>query len=367
MFKGWFKEMYFRELHTIFTEAFVEILIATFFTLQQNTRSPFGESVSYILAVFSALVICVQLPFSFFMITCHDKEILQEDEHFDQAYGKLYENLNIDTKAQRLFYLFYMARRIAFFSIAYFGYQWPVVFQISALLALSNSTLIYYILLQPQQSSTDYRVETFNEFAVGVMTLLSMTQSDWVLDPETAYFYGWVLVGCFQLLILLNMILIIKQSFNSFKQLYFKYLHQRLQKLMPVSPKKQPNQSILKIKVDRYDLHKFLGENQTASVPRRRNRVRFEIDNVSVDSGFQQHPNESSPRQANYQNSSVNKSDQNQNNLTFGVPQTRRLPPKSPKKKTKKSKKFSKKTLKRLREQLDYVKQNMVIVEDLEL
>ena len=59
MFKGWFKEMYFRELHTIFTEAFVEILIATFFTLQQNTRSPFGESVSYILAVFSALVIGV--------------------------------------------------------------------------------------------------------------------------------------------------------------------------------------------------------------------------------------------------------------------------------------------------------------------
>ena len=239
--------MYFRELHTIFTEGFIEILIATFLTLRQNTISPLGETVSCTLAAFSALVISVQLSFSFFMIVCHDKETLQNDQHFIQAYGKLYDDLNIDTTPQRLFYFFYMIRRIGYISIGHFGHQWPPLFQIVALIALSNATLFYYILQQPMKSRTDYRVEIQNEFCVGIITMLTFTQSDWVHNPETAYFYGWVLVGCFQSLILLNMLLILKESFNSFKQLYLKYVYHRLTRLMPATPK--PNKSIIKIQI----------------------------------------------------------------------------------------------------------------------
>lgn len=80
--KDYRKQLFFKELHVIYTEGFVELLISTILTVNARQVHPLGETLSSLTAFFSLTVLCLQIPFSFFMILYHDKEILESDKHF---------------------------------------------------------------------------------------------------------------------------------------------------------------------------------------------------------------------------------------------------------------------------------------------
>ena len=83
------KKLFFSELHTIYFEGIMEIQIAIILTIKYGDVSPFGEFLSYLLAGFSFLVIYAQIPFSYLMLFCHKKSVMNEDERFASTYGVL--------------------------------------------------------------------------------------------------------------------------------------------------------------------------------------------------------------------------------------------------------------------------------------
>ena len=84
---SWFDSMFFNELHAVYKDGFMEIIIATFLTLKDGFKSQPGEIVSSSLAIFSLLVIFIIFPFSIFMIFIQKQKTLKTDENFKLDYG----------------------------------------------------------------------------------------------------------------------------------------------------------------------------------------------------------------------------------------------------------------------------------------
>ena len=176
--------MYFSELHALYIDGFMEIAYATLLTMQEGQKSPFGETISYIIAIFSIIVICIHFPYSYLLITTHSKEILLHDKEFKKTYGQLIDNIKVDTLMQRLFFVFYLLRRIVLIALAHYCKEMPLVFQISILLLISLLTSSYYLSSEPHIRSRDRKIEVANEFMIAIIIYTIMTQSEWVTIPE---------------------------------------------------------------------------------------------------------------------------------------------------------------------------------------
>ena len=127
------KSLFFTELHGIYIEGFMEIAISIILTLREDIRSPFGEYLAYLLAWFSLLVILVQLPFSYFMVFCHQKQVFDEDERFATTYSALVDGIRQDTTMQRIYYAILLLRRTLYLVITLLMPFLPTTFQIFAL------------------------------------------------------------------------------------------------------------------------------------------------------------------------------------------------------------------------------------------
>ena len=79
---------------------------------------PLGETISYVFAIFSVIVICVLFPYSFCRIFFADKLVLLADESFIRTYGMLYEDIKVAKKASRLFYMVFVIRRVIYLLLA---------------------------------------------------------------------------------------------------------------------------------------------------------------------------------------------------------------------------------------------------------
>ena len=72
--------MFFSELHAIYIEASLEIMIASYFTIVVGETSPLGEGLSFILAAFSAFVYLILLPIQFFIVWIHAMGLIEISE-----------------------------------------------------------------------------------------------------------------------------------------------------------------------------------------------------------------------------------------------------------------------------------------------
>ena len=72
--------MFFSELHAIYIEASLEIMIASYFTIVVGETSPLGDTLSFVLAVFSAFVFLILLPIQFFIIWIHAMGLIEIGE-----------------------------------------------------------------------------------------------------------------------------------------------------------------------------------------------------------------------------------------------------------------------------------------------
>ena len=130
----------------MYVEAFMEIAIASFFTVKFGLMyTPLGELISALIACFSILVIIFLLPINFYMITRSSKVVMQENEWFKNINGALYDGIRLDNTSQRLYYLHYLVRRVLYLFFA-FGVadSVPAIFQIYSLIFLSQASLLYF-------------------------------------------------------------------------------------------------------------------------------------------------------------------------------------------------------------------------------
>ena len=157
----------------------MEILIAIILTLRAGQFSPFGELLSFILVCFSLFVFCVQIPFSYFMLFCHKKQVIEEDEKFNLAYGVLVKGIKLDTVLQRLYFVISLIRRTVFLIVALYFPEQPLIYHLFCLYITSFAALLYYGYCTPLKSRFDRRIEIFNEFMVGLSCLSLFPLTDW--------------------------------------------------------------------------------------------------------------------------------------------------------------------------------------------
>ena len=116
------KQLIFSELNTIFLEGYMDIVFYTYLTLHEGIKEPIGESLSYGLAWFALTVLTVYFLYSFIKLLLQDEKTLKGDdkeahEKYMKYHGELIADLKFETKAQRLFYPIFMARRIVYLAI----------------------------------------------------------------------------------------------------------------------------------------------------------------------------------------------------------------------------------------------------------
>ena len=99
---------------------------------------------SYILAYSTVIGACVVFSSSYFAVLWSDKRVIINDLYFIETYGRLTEDIRVDTVPQRLYHLFSFARRILIVSTALYYDSMPAVYSIYGHYALSLVTLIYY-------------------------------------------------------------------------------------------------------------------------------------------------------------------------------------------------------------------------------
>lgn len=76
------KRLFFSEVYTIYIDGFLVIAISTYLTITNWNFTPFGETISFTLAIFSLTVILILTPYSFFKILRADEFFLDENEQF---------------------------------------------------------------------------------------------------------------------------------------------------------------------------------------------------------------------------------------------------------------------------------------------
>ena len=208
-------KLFFSELHSIYLEAFMEIAIAIVLTLKEGVTSPFGEFLAYLLAWFSVLVILVQIPFSYFMLFCHETSVIKEDSKFASSYGTLVEGIRQENTLQRLYFVIVLIRRTIYLFITLQLTFIPSTFQIYLIYFLSLMYLGYNGIVEPLRSRLDRRIELFNETMVGLCLLSLFPMTDWNPEPELKFNYSWLLITLMQILIVTNSAIVFKHSFHS--------------------------------------------------------------------------------------------------------------------------------------------------------
>ena len=210
------KSLFFTELHVIFTEGFLELLISTILTLKQRQMYPFGETLSIFIAIFSLLVFCIQLPWSFYMILRHDKVILALDENFISTHGVLYKNTRYDSVWQRLYTVTVLLRRTVIVILALLFDETPGIFQLFVLISVNYLQLIYNGSAEPFNSVFERVLQQYNELTVALCSLtLFAVHPDWNMRGQDRVPYSWLLVSIMQLMILVNMVVILSIQIKS--------------------------------------------------------------------------------------------------------------------------------------------------------
>ena len=124
----WFKKLYrnikrnvfFRDIHRIFIETYIEFLIAFYFNYKYPLYTDVGDILGVIFGFICAFVTMIFIPASFwYILVCKKRTKILTKPIFFQKWGALYENVSTKTKWHVCFYLLYIIRRLIYVTIAF--------------------------------------------------------------------------------------------------------------------------------------------------------------------------------------------------------------------------------------------------------
>ena len=121
-----------------------------------------------------------------------------------------------------MYYAFFIVRRTMYLCILLIMPFLTTTFQIYALILLNFLTLMYYAQVKPISPKLDRRLDIFNEFMVGNITISLFVISDWNTDPTVRFKYGWFIIAQITALIAVNLIFVAYFMFKGLRALYRK-------------------------------------------------------------------------------------------------------------------------------------------------
>ena len=192
----------------------MEIIIACMLTFKYGQWEPFGDQLSVGIVIFSLAVLLLLFPLSYFMLFCHQSEVVDHDKEFNEAFGFLKKNLRQKTLAQRLYYIIMLARRFAYILIPLYAHDLPVIWQLTYLYGLSLMNLFYLAHCEPHDQRFHRKLLLINEYLVGACIICIFPTTDWNPETELKFHYSWLMIGMMQLLIVINMYTVLSKTFR---------------------------------------------------------------------------------------------------------------------------------------------------------
>ena len=128
---------------------------------------PAGETISFILASFSALIILIIIPMSILIYyNIEDEKQMEEDDDTMHIFDLFKHEMRVETPSQRLYFLIFMLRRLIYLSVGLIFYGMTMTLQIQSIMALNIANIIYIAQSEPNKSRLRRRVELFNDFMI---------------------------------------------------------------------------------------------------------------------------------------------------------------------------------------------------------
>ena len=185
---------------------------------------PIGETLSYIIACFSASVYLILLPYSLIRIMISDSDNFLPETSFSSKFGELFREMRTRTITHRMFYIIFTIRRIIYMSVALINQDLPMTVQFLILLLMNLSSVIYQGATETQRCLTDRRIENFNELMICYTFILALaSSSNMITSPELQFTLTWVAIAAVEVQIFVNIILILVMQIRSLRVLFIKY------------------------------------------------------------------------------------------------------------------------------------------------
>ena len=118
-------------------------------------------------------------------------------------------------RTARLFYLFFILRRIVFIFMCFELQEEPVIYEILIVMFLNMAMLIYQGYFQPAYNLFENRIELFNEFNVSVCSTIVLCFTEWIHSEDLKFLIGWCFCCLILFQILINIIIIFYYSMRS--------------------------------------------------------------------------------------------------------------------------------------------------------
>lgn len=137
-------------------------------------------------------------------------------------WGELWEGVRTQNKFQAVYYLVFTLRRVIYCFISFILTDYTI-FQAQSLIACNAIALIYAGQFQPRISRFANRIELFNEFIVGMVTIHMLYFTNYTPKPEFQYTAGYSMIFFISLIILVNLVIIFLKTGHAMKLLYMRY------------------------------------------------------------------------------------------------------------------------------------------------
>ena len=136
------RNIFFRDIHRIFIETYIEFLIAFYFNYKHPLYTEVGDIMGVVFGFMACFGTMIFIPVSFFYIlVCKNGLRILKKPIFESKWGALYEGVSIKSKLHVMFYFFYVIRRLIFVSLAF---NWDhVAFQMIPIMLINMFFVIY--------------------------------------------------------------------------------------------------------------------------------------------------------------------------------------------------------------------------------
>lgn len=140
----------------------------------------------------------------------------------------MYQHIRLNSVAQKLFYLQYMMRRIAFVATSFYLHD-PVIFQLYSIWFLNLLSLMHEGHAMAPKVPSQRRLELFNELAVCFCSITICIFTDYTSSSTEQFERSWVLFWAICFFLLVNLLFVLHATYETL-QLVCKKLYKRFRR-----------------------------------------------------------------------------------------------------------------------------------------
>ena len=181
---------------------FIPISVAIHIQLKSPLRDGLRESTGMAFAGLGIILQYIMLPLMVFVVWTI-RQFMLDNNTFYSIFGFLYFHVR-KGRRHRAFRFIFVFRRFVLLCVMFSMDKSPPIAQILLLLTVNLGMVIFIGFVEPLKTRAANMWELFNEFMITVITLFTLYFSGDQPDLEMQYKMGWVMIGLFTLLLLIN-------------------------------------------------------------------------------------------------------------------------------------------------------------------